>query len=93
LCSLRIRPVIGVDIARRYMYAAVEPMSWKELRDDAGFIHDVVVLEEARRAGVAAALVEAATAWFAQRGVARVILWTAEPSAVAQRLFARLGFS
>src|SRR5437870_2869937 len=26
-----------------YVYAGVEPRSWKELRDVAGFIHDVVV--------------------------------------------------
>ena len=26
-----------------YIYAAVEPQSWKELRDEAGFIHDVLV--------------------------------------------------
>src|SRR5881296_629613 len=25
-----------------YVYAGVEPQSWKELRDVAGFIHDVV---------------------------------------------------
>jgi hypothetical protein len=26
-----------------YVYAGIEPQSWKELRDAAGFIHDVVV--------------------------------------------------
>jgi RimJ/RimL family protein N-acetyltransferase len=30
--------------------------------------------------------------WLQQRGAPRVLLWTAEPNAVAQRLFARLGF-
>src|SRR5881398_1121286 len=33
-----------------YTYAGVEPKSWKELRDVAGFIHDVVVAEDARGA-------------------------------------------
>jgi ribosomal protein S18 acetylase RimI-like enzyme len=75
-----------------YLYAAVEPRSWKELREEAGFIHDVVVDERYRGAGVATALVEAAADWFAARGVPRVILWTAEQNAVAQRLFAHLGF-
>jgi hypothetical protein len=36
-----------------YVYAALEPQSWKELRDEAGFIHDVVLAEEARRLGIA----------------------------------------
>src|SRR6185503_1152489 len=26
-----------------YVYAGLEPASWKELRDRAGFIHDIVV--------------------------------------------------
>ena len=38
-----------------YVYAGLEPQSWKELREAAGFIHDVVVLDAARRAGVATA--------------------------------------
>src|SRR5512139_2084466 len=25
-----------------YVYAGIEPRNWKELRDEAGFIHDVV---------------------------------------------------
>src|SRR5258705_6522457 len=46
-----------------YVYAALEPESWKELRDSAGFIHDVVVAPEARRSGIASALVGAACDW------------------------------
>jgi len=61
-----------------YVYAGLEPLSWKELREAAGFIHDVVVDE--------------AAAWLEARGAPRVILWTAEKNAAAQRLFARLGF-
>ena len=75
-----------------YVYAGVEPLSWKELRDEAGFIHDVVVEEGGRRAGIATALVEAATAWLKERGMPRVVLWSAEQNANAQRLFERLGF-
>lgn len=79
------------DIAG-YVYVGLEPLSWKELRDAAGFIHDVVVDERARRDGVATALVEAATAWLRERGAPRVMLWTAEQNEAAQRLFERLGF-
>jgi ribosomal protein S18 acetylase RimI-like enzyme len=75
-----------------YVYAAVEPRSWKELRDEAGFIHDVAVHPAARRAGVATALLEAAFAWLRTRGVPRVVLGTAYANGTAQRLFARLGF-
>jgi len=75
-----------------YVYAGIEPRSWKELRDVAGFIHDVIVEPEVRRTGVAAQLIETAAAWLAGRGVARVMLWTAEKNHTAQRLFERLGF-
>jgi GNAT superfamily N-acetyltransferase len=75
-----------------YVYAAIEPQSWKELRDEAGFIHDVLVEESARRAGVARALLDAAMAWLRGRGVPRVVLWTARGNESAQRLFATLGF-
>src|SRR5215207_1149625 len=46
-----------------YVYAGIEPFSWKELREAAGFVHDIVVDEAERRGGVAAALMEAAIAW------------------------------
>ena len=38
-----------------YVYAGLEPTSWKELREACGFIHDVVVEESSRRMGVARA--------------------------------------
>src|SRR5690349_14928244 len=61
-----------------YVYAGVEKKSWMELRDVAGFVHDVVVDESARRTGVGSKLVEQAAEWLALRGVPRVMLWTAE---------------
>jgi GNAT superfamily N-acetyltransferase len=60
-------PDVVVLVAERsdevigYVYAALEPRSWKELRDAAGFIHDVVVDEPHRGHGVAGAL--ARTGW------------------------------
>jgi ribosomal protein S18 acetylase RimI-like enzyme len=75
-----------------YVYAGIEPRNWKELRDEAGFIHDVVVTEAARRSGVGAALMEAALEWLRGAGMPRVVLWTADQNAGAQQLFARLGF-
>lgn len=75
-----------------YVYAGIEPLSWKELRDEAGFIHDIAVDEVARRTGVAGQLLDAAIAWLRDRGMPRVVLWTAEPNAAAQQLFASHGF-
>jgi ribosomal protein S18 acetylase RimI-like enzyme len=75
-----------------YVFAALEPMSWKELREACGFIHDIAVDEVERRSGVATALMEAALEWLRSRGAPRVVLGTAERNAAAQRLFEKLGF-
>ena len=89
---------VAVFVAERsgavlgYVYAGIEPQSWKELRESAGFIHDVVVAPEAQRTGVASSLVESACEWLRAMGAPRVVLWTAEKNDSAQRLFTRLGF-
>lgn len=75
-----------------YVYAGLEPRSWKELREACGFIHDVAVDEAGRRGGVATALVEAAADWLKAQGAPRVVLWTADRNEGAQRLFERRGF-
>ena len=75
-----------------YVYAGLEPISWKELRDACGFIHDIVVDERGRRSGTATALIEKAFDWLRERGAPRVMLWTADKNAGAQQLFAKLGF-
>jgi GNAT superfamily N-acetyltransferase len=62
-------PDVVVLVAERgaevlgYAYAGMEPQSWKELREEAGFVHDVVVARAARGQGIASRLVEAAAAW------------------------------
>lgn len=98
LGSQLAEPDVVIFVAERgtevlgYVYAGLEPLSWKELRDEAGFIHDIVVDERGRRAGLAGALIAEAIAWLTSRGTPRVMLWTAEQNDAAQRLFARLGF-
>jgi Acetyltransferases len=85
--------VAEVDgVVSGYVFAALEPMSWKELRGPAGFIHDVAVDEGARQSGVGTALMEVAIEWLRAHGAPRVILWTAAPNEAAQSLFHRLGF-
>lgn len=75
-----------------YTWASLEPQSWKELRGPAGFVQDIVVVEAARRLGIATQLMHAAMEWLRARGAPRVILWTAAPNEAAQALFRRLGF-
>jgi GNAT superfamily N-acetyltransferase len=75
-----------------YVYAGLEPRSWKELREPAGFIHDVAVVESSRRTGVATMLIEAAIEWLRAHDAPRVLLWTAERNKAALSLFSQLGF-
>ena len=75
-----------------YVYAGIEPLSWKELRDEAGFVHDLLVSPDARNSGAGRQLLDAAIAWLRERGMPRVVLWTAARNAGAQRLFERRGF-
>ncbi len=75
-----------------YVYAGVEPLSWKELRDEAGFVHDLVVDPPARGRGAGTRLLEAAVDWLRARGMPRVVLWTAAQNTAAQHLFARAAF-
>lgn len=75
-----------------YVYAGVEPHSWKELREECGFVHDIIVAPDARGHGAGQRLLDAAITWLKARGMPRVMLWTADSNAHAQRLFARHGF-
>jgi GNAT superfamily N-acetyltransferase len=91
-------PEVVIYVAERegavvgYVYAGLEPQNWKELREPAGFVHDVVVDETARGQGLGTRLVETAADWLEEHGAPRVMLWTAEKNPTAQRLFERAGF-
>lgn len=85
-----VAEVDGVVIG--YCYAGIEPLSWKELRDEAGFIHDLALDPAARRRGAGRALVAAAIEWFRHRNMARVMLWTSTQNAAARELFQGTGF-
>jgi ribosomal protein S18 acetylase RimI-like enzyme len=75
-----------------YIYAGIEPRSWHELRERAGYVHDVFVDEAHRATGVVDALMNAAFDWMREQGLPRVLLWTAIPNEPAQHVFTRLGF-
>ena len=75
-----------------YVYGAIEPLSWKDLRDECGYIHDLLVVPEARRTGVGDALLDAAIDWLREQGMPRVVLSTAAQNESAKRLFERRGF-
>src|SRR5689334_10133441 len=75
-----------------YVYAAIEPLSWKELRDECGFIHDLLVTDSARKSGVGEALLNAAIDWLREQDMPRVVLGTAAQNDQARRLFERRGF-
>jgi len=75
-----------------YVYADIEPLSWRDLRGPCGIIEDVFVDESARRQGAGRALMEAAVAWIRSRGMSQVVLSTMYRNEEAQRLFERLGF-
>jgi ribosomal protein S18 acetylase RimI-like enzyme len=98
LSSQMQRPDVAVFVAVQdgkvagYIYCGIEPESWKELRERAGFVHDLVVATASRRGGIARALMNAAVDWLAGRGMPRVLLWTATGNVEAQALFEGLGF-
>ncbi len=75
-----------------YVFADIEPTSWRDLRGPCGFIHDVYVREPVRRRGTGRELVRAAIAWVRSRGLSQVVLWSKSGNQAAQRLFATLGF-
>lgn len=75
-----------------YCYAGIEPLSWKELRDEAGFIHDLALDPAARRQGAGRALMHAAIEWCRRRQMPRVMLWTSTANAAARQLFDQAGF-
>jgi ribosomal protein S18 acetylase RimI-like enzyme len=92
------QPDVAIFVAEKdgavvgYVYAGIEPVSWKELRDECGYVHDLVVDEAHRGKGIGTALMKSALAWMSERDLPRVVLSTAQPNDVAQRLFERLGF-
>lgn len=75
-----------------YLYAGIEPESFKELRARAGYIHDILVADDVRGGGTGARLIDTAVNWLREQGMPRVLLWAAAPNEKARRLFEAHGF-
>ncbi len=75
-----------------YAYGALEDRDWVQLRDECGALHDVFVLEHARKHGIARALCAAVIDGLGELGAPRVVLTTAAKNESAQRFFDAMGF-
>ncbi len=75
-----------------YAFGSVEGQDWMALRGPAGVLHDIVVEDAARGAGIGTALLTAVIDALRERGVPRVVLSTAARNEGARRMFARAGF-
>jgi len=75
-----------------YTYGALEDRDWNLLLDAHGAIHDIHVLERARRRGVGARLLDAMLAELRGLGAPRIVLSTMVGNEPAQRLFRSRGF-
>jgi ribosomal protein S18 acetylase RimI-like enzyme len=75
-----------------YLYAGIEPLSWKDLRGPCGYVHDIFVDERARHQGVGRDLLRAAVAWAGSKGMTQIVLSRAANNEAAQGLFASVGF-
>jgi ribosomal protein S18 acetylase RimI-like enzyme len=75
-----------------YAYVALESYDYMLLRGPAGVLHDIIIDPERRRHGVGRRLLDAAVAYVQSRGLAQIVLSTAEKNEAAQRFFAGVGF-
>jgi len=75
-----------------YLYGRVEPPSFVELRGEAGWIHDIYVLERGRGSGVGGALLDAGVEALKQRGASSVMLSVSPQNEAGRRLFQSRGF-
>ncbi len=75
-----------------YAYGALEERNWNLLLDAHGAIHDIYVLDRARRLGVGTKLFDALIAELEALGAPRIVLSTMVGNQPAQHLFASRGF-
>ena len=82
---------LGTTLAG-YCYGSLEDRDWNLLLDRHGAVHDIFVLDAARRRGAGAALLTAMLSELEGLGAERIVLSTMVSNTAAQRLFERAGF-
>jgi ribosomal protein S18 acetylase RimI-like enzyme len=75
-----------------YAYGARGGRDWNELLDEHGALHDILVDDAHRRAGIGGRLLDAMLAALDALGAPRVVLKTMTANEPAQRLFESRGF-
>jgi len=75
-----------------YTYAGLEERSWADLRDACGRLHDVFILERARRQGLARAMLLACVQRLTALGAPLAVTTTAWQNQTSQALLRSIGF-
>lgn len=75
-----------------YTYAGLEERNWADLRDACGRLHDVFILERARRQGLARAMLLECLRRLTSLGVSLITTTTAWQNQTSQALLRSLGF-
>jgi ribosomal protein S18 acetylase RimI-like enzyme len=75
-----------------YAWATLEERDWMMLLDACAALQDIWVDEDARRHGVARALLEGIAERARAKGAPRIVLSTAAKNEAAQRFFEAMGF-
>ena len=87
--------VLVAEIAGKvvgYAWATLEDRDWMMLLDACAALQDIWVDDEARRHGVARALIGEVTARAKEKGSPRLVLYTAAKNEGAQKFFESMGF-
>lgn len=75
-----------------YTYASLEERSWVDLRDACGRLHDVFVVERARRHGLARAMLQESIRRLSALGAPLAVTTTAWQNEISRALLRSLGF-
>jgi GNAT superfamily N-acetyltransferase len=75
-----------------YAYAGLEERNWADLRDACGRLHDVFIVERARRQGLARSMLLECQRRLTELGAPLAVTTTAWQNQTAQALIRSLGF-
>ena len=76
-----------------FAYVGYEEISYQDLAKKSAWVHDIYIQPDERHTGAGQALMDAAIEFAKERGATKLLLWTAESNAEAQRFFERSGFA